>query len=215
MNAGVCCRSTGRRVSAVVQTAMAGDDQTRPSCASATGGQDGVVDFQVPATGRRDDAVGAGRRSRLRALRRRGHAARLRRGSPRACVVRRDGDRRPRVLGLPPGRYHLVVDADRRPRGRRGAAADRGRSICRSADPTVARLFPPRLAPLGCYARPAGYSDRHAGGARLRSSATGRGRPRSGALFPASRRTPGRPRPGTKSRRAPACANRAAARGPA
>ena len=39
----------GSLVSVVVQTAVAGDDQMRTSCASAPGGQDGVVDFQVPA----------------------------------------------------------------------------------------------------------------------------------------------------------------------
>ena len=33
----------------VVQTAMSGDDQKGTSCTSAPGGQDGVVDFQVPA----------------------------------------------------------------------------------------------------------------------------------------------------------------------
>ena len=111
--------------SVVVQTAMAGDDQHATSCASAPGGQDGVIDFQVPATadvtmqwaqvGDHDFALydDEGMAARLRGR----YAARLRR-------VRRDGDRRPRLHGaaagpLPPGGRRRPAG----PRRRRGVAA--------------------------------------------------------------------------------------------
>ena len=44
-----CCRSTARCSPASSQTATAGDDQTTRRASSAPGGQDGDVDFQVPA----------------------------------------------------------------------------------------------------------------------------------------------------------------------
>jgi hypothetical protein len=100
--------------SVVVQTAMAGDDQQATMCASAPGGQDGVIDFQVPATaevtmqwaqvGDHDFALYDDEGMLL--------ACEV--GTARGCVA---SDGMPTGVhtfsGLPAGRYHLVVDADR------------------------------------------------------------------------------------------------------
>ena len=109
------------------------------ACASAPGGQDGVVDFQVPAladvtmqwaqVGDHDFALyddegmllacDAGRRAR--------------------CVASDGMATGMHVFSaLPPGRYHLVVDADR-PRRRRGAAASGGACVAPSESSGLAR----------------------------------------------------------------------------
>jgi hypothetical protein len=100
--------------SLVVQTAAAGDDQMQTSCASAPGGQDGVIDFQVPATadvamqwaqvGDHDFALYDDE----------GMALACDAGRQRVCVASLGVVTGMHVFSaLPPGRYHLVVDADR------------------------------------------------------------------------------------------------------
>ena len=82
-------------------------------CASAAGGQDGVIDFQVPATadvtmqwaqvGDRDFGLYDDEGMLL--------ACEV--GTPRGCVASDGMATGVHVFsGLPPGRYHLVVDAD-------------------------------------------------------------------------------------------------------
>ena len=104
----------GTPTSVVVQTAMAGDDQMQTSCASAPGGQDGVVDFQVPAlsevtmqwaqVGDHDFAL----YDNVNAL------LACDAGTQRACVASLGVATGTHVFSaLPAGRYHLVVDADR------------------------------------------------------------------------------------------------------
>ena len=104
----------GSLISLVVQTAAAGDDQTRTSCASASGGQDGVIDFQVPAVanvsmqwaqvGDHDFALYDDE----------GMLLACDAGTPRGCVASAGVATGTHVFpALPPGRYHLVVDADR------------------------------------------------------------------------------------------------------
>jgi hypothetical protein len=98
----------------VVQTTMAGDDQTRTACASAPGGQDGVLDFQLPAradltltwaqVGNHDFALYSDDGSLLACDA----------GESFACISSGDVASGTRALtGLPGGRYHLVVEADR------------------------------------------------------------------------------------------------------
>jgi hypothetical protein len=104
----------GSPASVVVQTAASGDDQMRTSCASATGGQDGVVDFQLPATadltmewaqvGDHDFALYDNENMLLACDA----------GRQRACVTSMGVATGMHVFSaLPAGRYHLVVDADR------------------------------------------------------------------------------------------------------
>lgn len=104
----------GSLISLVVQTAAAGDDQMRTSCASAPGGQDGVIDFQVPAVanvsmqwaqvGDHDFALYDDE----------GMLLACDAGTPRGCVASAGVATGTHVFpALPPGRYHLVVDADR------------------------------------------------------------------------------------------------------
>jgi len=103
----------GSARSVVVQTAMAGDDQHATTCASAPGGQDGVVDFQVPATadvtmqwaqvGDHDFALYDDEGMLL--------ACEV--GTARGCVASDGMATGVHVFSaLPPGRYHLVVDTD-------------------------------------------------------------------------------------------------------
>jgi len=103
----------GAPVSIVAQTAMSGDDQKQTSCASAPGGQDGVVDFRLPATadvmlqwaqvGDHDFALYDDEGSLL--------ACDV--GTQRACVTSMAMPTGLHVFSaLPSGRYHLVVDAD-------------------------------------------------------------------------------------------------------
>jgi hypothetical protein len=104
----------GTPQSAVVQTAMAGDDQKMTACVSATGGQDGVIDFQLPAkadltlewaqVGNHDFALYSDE----------GALFACDAGAAFACLTS-DGMATGMHLfsGLPSGRYHLVIDADR------------------------------------------------------------------------------------------------------
>jgi len=103
----------GTLVSAVVQTAMAMDDQQRTSCADVPGGQDAVVDFQVPAladvtmewaqVGNHVFALYDNKNQNL--------ACDV--GTQFACVQSSGVATGMHVFTkLPPGRYHLVVDAD-------------------------------------------------------------------------------------------------------
>jgi len=102
----------GTAVSAVVQTSMAGDDQ-KMTCASVSGGQDGVVDFQLPAVadvtmqwaqvGNHDFALYDDEGSLLACDA----------GTERACVKSSGSATGMQLFSaLPGGRYHLVVDAD-------------------------------------------------------------------------------------------------------
>jgi hypothetical protein len=103
----------GSPASAVVQTAMAGDNQMRTSCATVPGGQDGVVDFQLPAVadvtmqwaqvGDHDFALYDDEGKLL--------ACDV--GVQRACVASMGmATGMHQFMALPGGRYHLVVDAD-------------------------------------------------------------------------------------------------------
>jgi hypothetical protein len=107
------CRADGAPVSVVVQTAMSVDDQKTTSCATASGGQDGVVDFQVPATaevtmqwaqvGDHDFALYDNEGTLLACDA----------GRQRACVSSMGMATGMHLFpALPAGRYHLVVDAD-------------------------------------------------------------------------------------------------------
>jgi hypothetical protein len=104
-------RSAG---SVVVSTAMAGDDQKMTSCVSAAGGQDGDVDFQLPAkadltlewaqVGDHDFALYSDE----------GALFACDAGTAFACLTSDGIATGTHVFsGLPSGRYHLVVDADR------------------------------------------------------------------------------------------------------
>jgi len=104
----------GSPVSVVVQTAMGGDDQKQTACVSAPGGQDGVVDFTLPAqadltmqwaqVGDHDFALYDDEGSLLACDA----------GRQRACVVSMGLPTGVQLFpALPSGRYHLVVDADR------------------------------------------------------------------------------------------------------
>jgi hypothetical protein len=103
----------GTPVSVVVQTSMAMDDQQRTPCVSAAGGQDGVVDFQVPAladvtmewaqVGNHDFALYDNKNSLLACDA----------GMRFACVSSAASATGTHVFTkLQPGRYHMVVDAD-------------------------------------------------------------------------------------------------------
>jgi hypothetical protein len=104
----------GTAISVVVQTAMAGDDQMQTACVSQPGGQDGVVDFQLPATsdltmqwaqvGDHDFALYDNEGALLACDA----------GTQRACVTSMGLATGMHVFSaLPAGLYHLVVDADR------------------------------------------------------------------------------------------------------
>jgi hypothetical protein len=104
----------GSMKSLVVQTTMGGDDQTRTACVSGPGGQDGVVDFQLPAradvkiewaqVGNHDLALYTDD----------GPLLSCEAGRSLACIASGGVSTGSRVLtGLGAGKYHLVVDADR------------------------------------------------------------------------------------------------------
>jgi hypothetical protein len=104
----------GSLQSVVVQTAMAGDDQTHTACVSAPGGQDGVVDFQLPArsnvtlewaqVGTADFALYTND----------GPLLSCEAGTSIVCIPSNGQATGMRLLsGLAPGKYHLVVDADK------------------------------------------------------------------------------------------------------
>jgi len=98
----------------VVQTSMAGDDQKATMCASSTGGQDGDIDFQLPAradltlewaqVGDHDFALYSDE----------GALFACDAGTSFACLKSGGASTGIQVFrALPSGRYHLVVDADR------------------------------------------------------------------------------------------------------
>jgi hypothetical protein len=103
----------GTPVSLVIQTAMGGDDQTMTSCVSKAGGQDGDVDLQLPAkadltlewaqVGNHDFALYSDQ----------GTLYACEAGQQFACITSGGVSAGTHVFtGLPPGRYHLIVDAD-------------------------------------------------------------------------------------------------------
>jgi hypothetical protein len=103
----------GSVVSAVVETSAAGDDQTQTACVSAGGGQDGVIDFQLPArsdltlewaqVGNHDFALYVNDGAPLS----------CEAGQSFGCISSGGQATGTKVLpALPAGRYHLVVDAD-------------------------------------------------------------------------------------------------------
>jgi hypothetical protein len=98
----------------VVQTTMAGDDQKMTACSSAPGGEDGDVDFTVPAkadvtlewaqVGNHNFALYSDE----------GALFACDAGASFACLASGGAATGKHVFqGLPPGKYHLVVDADR------------------------------------------------------------------------------------------------------
>ena len=103
----------GTPASIVIQTAMANDDQKKTSCAGVPCGQDGVVDFQVPAAadvtvqwaqvGNHDFALYDNKNTLLACDA----------GTQYGCVMTSGVATGMTVFKkLPAGRYHLVVDAD-------------------------------------------------------------------------------------------------------
>jgi hypothetical protein len=104
----------GTPASAVVETAGAGNNEQNTSCASAPGGQDGDIDFQLPATadltlqwaqvGDHDFALYSDE----------GPLFACDVGGQVACVTSAGQATGTHLYtAVPPGRYHLVVDADR------------------------------------------------------------------------------------------------------
>jgi hypothetical protein len=104
----------GAMVSTAVQTAMADDDQTNTVCASAPGGQDADVDFRLPA---KADLTLEWAQVGDHAFVLYGDQGALfacDAGAALACVSTNGMATGSIVFpGLPPGRYHLVVDANR------------------------------------------------------------------------------------------------------
>jgi hypothetical protein len=103
----------GTPVSVVIQTAMGMDDQQHTSCVAVPGGQDGVADFQLPAladvtlqwaqVGNHDFALYDNKNDLLACDA----------GKQYGCVPTSGVATGTHVFSaLPPGRYHLVVDAD-------------------------------------------------------------------------------------------------------
>lgn len=102
----------GTPQSVVVQTTMAGDDQTHTVCVAAPGGQDGVVDFQVPAralvtlqwaqVGTHDFAIYADG----------GPLLACDSGSSLQCIASAGAASGRVAFTLSAGNYHMVVDAD-------------------------------------------------------------------------------------------------------
>jgi hypothetical protein len=103
----------GSMKTAVIQTAAAGDDQTHTACVTAPGGQDGDVDFQVPAradvtlqwaqVGNHDFALYSDD----------GKLLSCEAGKSFGCLSSGGATTGSTVFGaLPAGSYHLVIDAD-------------------------------------------------------------------------------------------------------
>ena len=111
-NAGLLALG-GAPMSIVIQTAMANDDQKGMACAAVPGGQDGVVDFQVPAVadvtlqwaqvGNHDFAVYDNKNTLLACDAGMQYGCAMTSGAATGMHV---------FTKLPAGRYHLVVDAD-------------------------------------------------------------------------------------------------------
>jgi hypothetical protein len=104
----------GSTQSVVLKTSMAGDDEATAMCVSAPGGQDAVVDFQLPALSDLTlqwAQVG----NHVLALYTNGGTLLACEASPEvACVPTGGQTTGTKVLsGLAAGRYHLVVDADK------------------------------------------------------------------------------------------------------
>jgi hypothetical protein len=104
----------GSVLSGVIETAGAGDDQTHTSCVAAAGGQDGDVDFQVPAkadvtlewaqVGNHDFALYDDEGTLLS----------CEAGKSFGCVSSGgQATGSTTFMALPQGNYHLVVDADK------------------------------------------------------------------------------------------------------
>jgi hypothetical protein len=104
----------GTARSVVVQTTMGEDDQRSLSCISAPGGQDGVIDFQLPAAA---DVTLEWAQIGNHAIAIYSDAGPLfacDAGSEVACVPSGNMTSGMRLFpDLPAGRYHVVVDADR------------------------------------------------------------------------------------------------------
>jgi uncharacterized protein (DUF2141 family) len=104
----------GSVLSAVIGTSQAGDDQKKTACVSAPGGQDGVVDFEVPARANVTlewAQVGTHAFALYSDL---GNVFSCDAGTQIACVSsvgQTAGTAK--FANLPAGPYHLVIDADR------------------------------------------------------------------------------------------------------
>src|SRR6185369_1342710 len=103
----------GSPSSVVVQTTMGGDDQTHTSCASAAGGQDGDVDFQLPAKADLTLTWAQFGNHAFALYSDDGALLSCEAGQPFACVASGGQSAGTRVIpALPGGKYHLVVAAD-------------------------------------------------------------------------------------------------------
>jgi hypothetical protein len=104
----------GSVVSAVVQTSAAGDDQTHTACVTAGGGQDGDVDFQLPA---RSDLTLEWAQVGVHDFALYGDDGPLlscEAGTSFACISSGGQSTGKKTIpALAAGRYHLVIDADR------------------------------------------------------------------------------------------------------
>jgi len=103
----------GSPTSVVVQTTMAGDDETHTMCVSAPGGQDGVVDFQLPAKADVTLTWAQVGNADFELYSDDGQLLSCEAGTSFACVSSGGAATGSRVIpGLGQGPYHLVVDAD-------------------------------------------------------------------------------------------------------
>jgi hypothetical protein len=104
----------GAALQTIVDTSDAGDDQTQTPCVSAGGGQDRVVDFQVPARANVKlewAQIGSHAFSLYNDL---GTVFACEAGMRLECVSgggQVTGSKT--FVNVPAGRYHLVIDADR------------------------------------------------------------------------------------------------------
>jgi len=97
----------------VVQTSKGMDDQRTAACTSEPGGQDTVVDFQLPATADVTIQWAQQGNHALAVYSDRGTLLPCDAGTARACIATMGELTGSQVLkALPMGRYHLVVDAD-------------------------------------------------------------------------------------------------------
>lgn len=103
----------GNPTAVALQTSMSVDDQ-RASCAASTGGQDAVVDFQLPARANVTLEWAQVGSHALALYSNDGALLACDAGRAVACVSATGQPTGRQVLSsLPAGRYHLVVDADR------------------------------------------------------------------------------------------------------
>jgi hypothetical protein len=103
----------GSMKTAIVQTSGAGDDQTHTSCVSKPGGQDGVVDFQLPAQASiRIDWAQVGNHD-FQLYSDDGMLLSCEAGKSFGCTVSGGTTTGSMFFNpLPAGGYHLVIDAD-------------------------------------------------------------------------------------------------------